>query len=66
MGEWLKDFLEREAGHIVVAFFLLGMACIIHDSGMQTEARDLVMFSLGILGRSMGVAVARSGKGGAA
>jgi hypothetical protein len=46
------DFLEREAGHIVVCLILIVMGAGLWVLKVP-KADDLIPFALGILGRSM-------------
>ncbi|HZT29479.1 MAG TPA: hypothetical protein VFA33_06330 [Bryobacteraceae bacterium] len=46
------DFLEREAGHVVVCLILIAMGAglwVLH----VPKGEDLIPFALGVLGRSM-------------
>lgn len=53
--ESLALFLEREAGYHTVSLAVIMLGIIIADLQTRTAlARDLVMFGLGVLSRSMG------------
>lgn len=48
-------FLEREAGYTVVSLAVIVLGVGIADPALRPQfARDLVMFGLGVLARSMG------------
>jgi hypothetical protein len=48
-----SDFLEREAGHIVMSLLLVLIGAALLKLGIN-EGRDLIVFSMGVLSRSMG------------
>lgn len=53
--ESLALFLEREAGYHTVSFSIIILGVMIADAQMRVGlARDLVLFGLGVLSRSMG------------
>ncbi|MDE2105696.1 MAG: hypothetical protein KGL39_51185 [Patescibacteria group bacterium] len=49
----LADFLEREAGHVVVSMAALAVACVMWKFGIP-HAEGLAGAAGGWLGRSMG------------
>jgi hypothetical protein len=49
----LAASLEREAGHICVAFLLIGVGFALWRVGMP-KTDDILPFALGLLSRSMG------------
>lgn len=57
----LSEFLEREAGHTIVAFLLIVFGCVIYLLGMLQEGREMIVFALGLMARSMGVAIVKGG-----
>lgn len=46
------DFLEREAGHVVVSLILVAMGAGLWMLRVP-KGEDLIPFALGVLGRSM-------------
>ncbi len=55
LGLGLALFLEREAGYHVVSLALIIVGIAMADASQQGQlARDLVLFGLGVLARSMG------------
>jgi hypothetical protein len=48
----LAEFLEREAGHLTVALVLLAAGLAATAAGLA-HGSDVVVFSLGVLARSM-------------
>jgi hypothetical protein len=46
------DFLEREAGHVVVCLILIAMGAGLWMLKVP-KGEDLIPFALGVLGRSM-------------
>lgn len=56
LGSGTAIFLEREAGYVVVSFLLIMVGVFISDASKRPEiARDLVMYGLGVMSKSMGV-----------
>ena len=51
-GSALATFLEREAGHVVVCFLLIGLGAALWTIKVP-KGEDLIPFALGVLGRSM-------------
>ncbi len=58
MGSLLTGFalfLEREAGHVVLSCGVIWLGMMLADPATRAQAaRDLVLFGLGVLSRSMG------------
>jgi hypothetical protein len=48
----LAEFIEREAGHVVVGLFLILIGAVLWRVGVP-KAEDLVPFALGVIARSM-------------
>ena len=48
----LADFLEREAGHVMVSLALILIGAALWAIHMP-KGEDLIVFALGVLGRSM-------------
>ncbi len=51
-GLGIADFLEREAGHIVVSFALIGVGAGLWFLKVP-KGEDLIPFATGVLARSM-------------
>jgi len=49
-----RHLLEREAGHILVSVILIVFGVILSALGVSQHGDSLVIFALGVLGRSMG------------
>jgi hypothetical protein len=52
MKRGLADFLEREAGHVVVSLVLIALGAGLWMLRVP-KGEDLIPFALGVLGRSM-------------
>jgi hypothetical protein len=48
----LAEFIEREAGHVVVGLLLIFTGAVLWKAGVP-KAEDLVPFALGVIARSM-------------
>jgi hypothetical protein len=48
----ISDFIEREAGHVVVSLILVGVGAGLWMLKVP-KGEDLIPFALGVLGRSM-------------
>lgn len=57
----VNEFLEREAGHIVVSIVLLLLGVVFMRLGLSAHGDELVIFAMGTLSRSMGTSIARGG-----
>ena len=52
MFKSIGDFLEREAGHVVIGLALIVIGYALWRSGMP-KSEDLTPFALGVIARSM-------------
>lgn len=52
MIDRIAVFLEREAGYIAVSFALIGAGAVLWKLGVP-KGEELIVFALGVLGRSM-------------
>jgi hypothetical protein len=51
----LAEFMEREAGYSLVSCIIIALGVSLSDATQRGQfARDLVIFGLGVLARSMG------------
>lgn len=50
----MASFMESEGGHIIACFLLILMGAALYQLKIP-KGEDLIVFSLGVLGRSMGV-----------
>lgn len=51
----IAEFLEREAGYSLLSLAIIVLGVSLSDSFQRVQfARDLVIFGLGVLARSMG------------
>jgi hypothetical protein len=48
----VAEFLEREAGHVLVGLALIGIGALLWKCQVP-KAEDLVPFALGVIARSM-------------
>jgi hypothetical protein len=59
-----RHLLEREAGHVLVSLVLIVLGVILSALGVSQHGDSLVIFALGVLGRSMGVGSSNGKSGG--